>query len=82
MPPFHVEWTMVIDAADPTEAALRAWEAMRRKGSIANSFVARAEIRPGKFVTEIIDLQDLWEGEELTPEQAARMEAMLVSGLD
>lgn len=82
IPTWTVEWTMEIDGATPEEAALKAWEAVRRKGSIANTFTCRAEVRPGKFTTEIIDLQDMWECEELTAEQAARMEAQLAQGLD
>jgi aromatic ring-cleaving dioxygenase len=52
MPQYNVEWTMDIYADDEAGAAQEAWDALRRRHSIANVF----EVSDGMGMTTRVDL--------------------------
>jgi hypothetical protein len=55
---YLVTWSIDSDAATPLEAARKAWEAVRRGGSMANVF----EVRDRSGSTTLIDLDEHGEG--------------------
>lgn len=58
MPEYTVEWTINADTSGPVQAAIEAWEAMRRTDSIACVF----EVSDEHDMTVHVDLNDITNG--------------------
>src|SRR3954471_314343 len=60
MPEYTVTWTGTYNTDSPMQAAVEAWEAMRRRGSIANIF----DVSDGMGMTVRTDIDDMTVGPE------------------